>query len=83
MQSSDTSPEAGNMQARFRFAQDDVHWTTEQWRYVVYSDEPAFNLFKNGELTHVKRRTEATIHKMFVILPVKQGGGIIMVQECF
>lgn len=28
-----------NVKARFLFAQDHVHWTTEQWARIVFSDE--------------------------------------------
>lgn len=72
-----------NVKARLKFAQAHIHWTTDQWKKVVFSDESKFNLFKSDGPSYVRRPVGSRLNKKYIIPTVKHGGGSIMVWGCF
>ena len=72
-----------NTMARLRFTHDHLHWTTDQWKRVVFSDESKFNLFKSDGPSYVRRPVGSRLDKKFILPTVKHGGGSVMVWGCF
>lgn len=53
-----TSPKltAQHRRARLQFAREHIHWTLDQWRTVLFSDETRVSLFCNDRRARVYRR---------------------------
>ena len=64
-----------NIQKRLRFAREHKHWTVDDWKKVLWTDESKFELF--GQHRHVYEKLEN------ILMPdahrVKHGGDSIMV----
>ena len=45
---------------RLAFANDHLNWTVNDWRTVVWLDEPSFEIRKLSKQTHTSRKTKST-----------------------
>ena len=74
---------AKNRRKRFLFAKQHLHWTFNDWKKVIFSDESRFQLFYSNGRTYVRRRRGEEFSEKCVIPTVKHGGGSVMVWGCF
>lgn len=65
-------------QARLRFAQEHVHWTVDQWRAVLFSDESRMCLHGNDGRGRVYRRPTERFSQCCITERVSYGGGSCM-----
>lgn len=65
-------------QARLRFAQEHVHWTVDQWRRVLFSDESRLCLHSNDGRGRVYRRPNERFAQCCITECVAYGGGSCM-----
>lgn len=70
-------------QRRLEWAKAHKHWTNEQWRRVVFSDETSVHLIQRGGKRYVRRRPGERFRPSCVIPTVKHGGGKVNVWSCF
>lgn len=68
---------------RLAFAREHIHWTSEQWSKVLWSDESRRNLWGCDGSREVFRRRGAALRERDVTPTVKHGGGGIMIWGCF
>jgi transposase len=68
---------------RLIWAKDHRHWTVEQWRKVLWSDESPFTLFPRSGHRYVRRQPGEEMMEQCLEKTVKHGGGKIMVWGCF
>lgn len=72
-----------NIKARLNFAKKYEHYTEEDWRKVIWSDETKINRYTtDGRQWSWKREGEPLTQKDF-IQTVKHGGGNIKIWGCF
>ena len=72
-----------NELGRLKFALEHLHWATQDWSKVLWSDEFKFALFRSDGLKYV-RRPSGTRHDVRHQVPtVKHGGESAMVWGCF
>uniref|UniRef100_A0A914QKF7 Transposase n=1 Tax=Panagrolaimus davidi TaxID=227884 RepID=A0A914QKF7_9BILA len=74
---------ARNRARRLQFAREHQHWTVEQWKKVLYSDESKFNLFGSDGKKYVRRPVNQRFNPRYQIPTVKHGGGSVMVWGAF
>ena len=67
---------------RFAFAKKYSHWTTEQWRKVVFFYESNFQVFKMGSITVQRPRSSDLFHPRYTVPTVKHLQSV-MVWGCF
>jgi transposase len=72
-----------NRKARIKFAQQHLHWTTQKWNTVLWSDESKFNVFGSDGRSYVRRPVGKRYHFKYQKPTVKHGGGNVMVWGCF
>uniref|UniRef100_A0A914YUJ1 Transposase n=1 Tax=Panagrolaimus superbus TaxID=310955 RepID=A0A914YUJ1_9BILA len=72
-----------NRAARLRFAREHQHWTVEQWKKVLWSDESKFNLFGSDGKRYIRRPVNQRFNPRYQIPTVKHGGGSVMVWGAF
>jgi transposase len=58
------------------------HWTIEQWKRVLWTDEKKFELFNGKRRTFCRRRKNEALRDDTVQATVKHGGGSVMVWGC-
>ena len=58
------------------------HWTVENWRSVIFSDESKFNLFGSDGRRWCWRKPGEEFDERYVRKEVKHGGGNVMVWAC-
>lgn len=68
---------------RIQFAKSHAGWTTNQWKYIVWSDETKINRISQDGARHIRRPKGQAYKPRFVIPVVKHGGGSIYVWGCF
>ncbi|EYC34438.1 hypothetical protein Y032_0001g414 [Ancylostoma ceylanicum] len=68
-----------NRQARMRFAREHLHWTSEDWSKVLFSDESKFNRLGSDGPRYVRRRPSEEFDPKCIRGTVKGGGGSVMV----
>ena len=56
---------------RLRFARRYEHWSAEDWKQVIWSDESWFQMFENGRRQFVRRRPGEALNRDCVIQTVK------------
>lgn len=64
--------------ARFRFAQEHVNWTADQWKAVLFSDESRMCLHDNDGRGRVYRRRSERFSQCCITERVAYGGGSCM-----
>lgn len=72
-----------NKRKRLQFAKDHDHWTIDQWKSVLWSDESKFQLFGSNRRQYIRRQTGERQKPNCVASKVKHGGGSVMVWGCF
>uniref|UniRef100_A0A1A8N175 Transposable element Tcb1 transposase n=2 Tax=Nothobranchius pienaari TaxID=704102 RepID=A0A1A8N175_9TELE len=59
------------------------HWTTEDWKKVLWTDESKFEIFDSSRRIFVRRRVGERMVPQCVTSTVKYGGGSVMVWGIF
>ena len=72
-----------NKRKRLRWAKEHRHWTEEDWKKVLWTDESKFEVFGSHRRTFVRCRTSEKILEECLTPSVKHGGGDVMVWGCF
>lgn len=72
-----------NRKARILFAKTHLHWTSKDWRKVLWSDESKFMMFGSDGIKYIRRPVGQRINPKYQLPTVKHGGGNIMVWGCF
>lgn len=72
-----------NRAARMKFAKEHVHWKSEDWHRVLFSDESKFCLFGSDGIRYVRRPDGCRFHAQYQLPTVKYGGGSVLVWGCF
>lgn len=73
---------ATNKKKRIGFAKEYIHWSTESWSKVLFSDESKFCIFGSNGRLRVWRKTGDAFNPKHTIKTVKHGGGGLMVWGC-
>ena len=68
--------------ARLAFARKYEHWTVEDWKRVVWSDETKINRIGSDGRTYVWKRVGEPLSDRLTTPTVKHGGGSMMVWGC-
>lgn len=68
---------------RLQWARTHQHWTVDQWKKVLWSDESKFEVFGTKRRVFVRRRPGERMKDQNVVQTLKHGGGNIMVWGCF
>lgn len=68
-----------NRKKRLDFAKRHMHWTSEQWAKVLWSDESKFNLFSSDGIRYVRRPPGRRYSPRYQVPTIKHGGGSVMV----
>jgi transposase len=69
-------------QARLAFARKHQHWTVEDWKRVVWSDETKINLYGSDGKQYCWRADGEPLRGHHVTPTVKHGGGSLMIWGC-
>ena len=72
-----------NKRKRLSWAQKHRHWTEEDWKKVLWTDESKFEVFGSHRRIFVRRRTSEKMLEECLTPSVKHGGGNVMVWGCF
>ena len=72
-----------NRLARVAFAKKHLHWTSSDWKKVLFSDESSFLLFGSDGITYVRRPEGERFNPRYQLCTVKHGGGKLMMWGCF
>ena len=64
---------------RLAWAKKHEQWTLDQWKSVLWSDEPKFEIFGSNRHVFVRRRVGERTISTCVVPTVKHGGGGVMV----
>lgn len=68
---------------RVDFAKSHWSWTTNQWKYLLWSDETKINRLGPDGRRYVRRPINQEFNPRYISPVVKHGGGSIMVWGCF
>jgi hypothetical protein len=69
-------------QARLRWAQAHQHWTVDDWKRVIFSDETKINLWNAGGVKYCLRKQNTPLQPFHIEETVKHGGGSLMFWGC-
>lgn len=72
-----------NKQKRLKWAREHQHWTIEEWKNVLWTDESKFELFGTRRRVFVRRSVGERTREECIAATVKHGGGSVMVWGCF
>jgi len=67
---------------RLEWAKAHQHWTADDWKSVIFSDESKFNLFGSDGRRWCWRKPGQQFDEQFVRKEVKHGGGNVMLWGC-
>jgi hypothetical protein len=65
-----------------KWAKAHQHWTANDWKTVIFSDESKFNLFGSDGCRWCWRKPGEQFDERYVRKEVKHGGGNVMVWGC-
>lgn len=68
-----------NIQKRLKFAREHKHWTVDDWKKVLWTDECKFELFGQHRRVYVRRKAGERFDARCIAPTVKHGGDSIMV----
>jgi transposase len=69
--------------ARYKFAKNHLHWTVEQWKQVIFSDETLVRMVGSyGRQFYYKDPKKKTMRPHYIKRMVQGGGGIILLWGC-
>ena len=68
-----------NKKKRLIWAKEHRHWTEEDWKKELWTDESKFEVFGSHRRTFVRRRTGEKMLEECLMPSVKPGGGNVMV----
>ena len=71
-----------HIKARLAFARKYQHWTVEDWKRVIWSDETKINRFGSDGRKWTWKKPGARLQRQHLSLTVKHGGSSIMVWGC-
>ena len=74
---------ARNATRRLQWCKERRHWTLEQWKSVVWSDESRYQMWRSDGRVWVWRMPGERCLQECIVPTVKFGGGGIMVWSCF
>lgn len=72
-----------NKVKRLEWAREHQHWTLEQWKKVLWTDESKFEIFGSRRRMFVRRSAGERAAEQCIAPTVKHGGGSVMVWGCF
>jgi transposase len=72
-----------NKRKRLLWARKHQHWTIQQWKKVLWTDESKFEIFGSKTRTYVRRCAGERVLEACTKASVKHGGGSVMVWGCF
>lgn len=68
---------------RLQWAKQHQHWTVEDWKNVLWTDESKFEVFGQNRRFYVRRSKTEKLRPECLAPTVKHGGGSVMVWGCF
>ena len=73
-----TPSDRENEKKRLTFAKNHQHWTPQQWRKVMFSDESTFRLVR-GQLKVIRRSINVPRHDpWYTVKTVKHSNGVMV-----
>ena len=72
-----------HLQAKLKFAKDNLQKPEGYWKRVMWSDETKLELFGHRDVAYVWRKQGEAYHPKNTVATVKHGGGSIMLWGCF
>jgi transposase len=72
-----------NRLKRLKFAREHLHWTSDDWAKVLWTDESKFCLYGSAGRKYVRRPSGKRNDPKYLKPTVKYGGGSVMVWGCF
>uniref|UniRef100_A0AAY5K0X9 Paired domain-containing protein n=1 Tax=Esox lucius TaxID=8010 RepID=A0AAY5K0X9_ESOLU len=72
-----------NKKKRLRWAKEHRHWTEEDWKKVLWTDESKFEVFRSQRRTFVRLRPNEKMVEESLTPSVKNDEGNVMVWGCF
>lgn len=73
---------AKNRKARLRWARAYEHWTVDDWKRVVFSDETKINIWGSNGCTYYWTQPDSPLRANHINVTVKHGGGSLMMWGC-
>jgi len=67
---------------RMRWARTHQHWTVDDWRRVIFSDETKINLWNSDGIKYSLRKQDTPLQPFHIEETVKHGGGSLMFWGC-
>jgi len=69
-------------QERLKWARAHQHWTVDDWRRVIFSDETKINLWNSDGIKYCLRKQDTPLQPFHIEETVKHGGGSLMFWGC-
>ena len=67
-----------HLQARLKYAKDNLDKDYAYWKHVLWSDEMKIELFGHRDIAYVWRKKGEAYNPKYTVPTVKHGGGSIM-----